>query len=766
LSQVDQPQGISAHNIYLAYLQRSRLVAGGFVAPNWTRDGKGLLFAQGGPGDGAIVKVDLGAGTASPVLDVASVRTALAGASGHEPPYRGLPFTGFQEDEDGRIRFVYEEDTWLVDPDTSELKRGPAIDPLMQSLGWSPNADLKPRRWSRVDYLSLTLPVPEQRSPSGEWFASIRDGNIVLRSARGTTASERLLTHDASPECYWDIEAERLKDLSGRRFAFRAVNPWSPDSLTLLACRRDTSGVFRAARIDWLVAFEQVTYFARAKAGGKLDRLQAFFVDVRSGNLTPARLPALAEHYLQFLAWHPGGNEALLIAYSRDFRVVTIFAAHRETGVVRELLRESSRTFVKIWHSAIFSGEHGFHLLPDGSGFLWLSTRDGWNHLYHYDMTGNLLGQLTSGDWPVHEIAHIADARVYFTGSIDRARPYDVHVCRVPLQGGSVEQLTRDKGIHSPTFAPTGQAFLDSHSAVDRPTRTDLVKADGTRLRVLSEMDISRLEAIGYRPPEEFTVKAADGATDVWGVLYKPIDFDPSCSYPVIEYIYGGPQTIETPRFFAVEKRMMRSVNVPWALAHLGYIVVCLDGRGTPGRSKAFHDVICGNWTAGIDDHIRAMDQLCQRHDWMDARRVGIYGHSWGGYFATAALIRAPDTYYAGVAYAPGYDPWDSILYEPYLGLPCHNRAAYESADLVRHATGLRRPLLIAVGTSDLNFNSSMKMTRALIDAGIDHELVVVPGAFHHFSGTEEDYLLSKLTAWFDRHVRSVAPRSTRHSSD
>jgi dipeptidyl aminopeptidase/acylaminoacyl peptidase len=460
----------------------------------------------------------------------------------------------------------------------------------------------------------------------------------------------------------------------------------------------------------------------------------------------------LEDRYVILLGWDPTGYEALISIYSRDFKRVDIVAANRETGAVRTLLTETAETFVKIQHDP-FAGRHGFHVLPDGSGFVWLSTRDGWNHIYRYDWNGGLVGRLTSGGWPVYEVKQVGnDGFVYFTAAIDPARPYDVHVCRVPLNGGAVEQLTREQGIHSPSFAPGGQAFLDTHSTVDRPTRTDLVKVDGTRLMVVSEMDISRLEAVGYTPAEEFTVKAADDETDLWGVLYKPFDFDPSVSYPVIEYIYAGPQTIAAQRYFAVTERHNFTA---WALAQLGYIVVCLDGRGTPGRSKAFHDVIYSNWAAGVPDHATAIRQLCQRYPWMDASRVGIFGHSWGGYFSACALMYAPEVYHASVSSAPGLNPWDMIIWEPYLDLPQRNPAAYDRDNLLDQAQKVKGKLMLVVGTSDhYNINTTLKMTRALIDAGIDHELVIVPQAHHVYEGADQEYYLMKLTGWLDRHVK------------
>jgi dipeptidyl aminopeptidase/acylaminoacyl peptidase len=270
----------------------------------------------------------------------------------------------------------------------------------------------------------------------------------------------------------------------------------------------------------------------------------------------------------------------------------------------------------------------------------------------------------------------------------------------------------------------------------------------------VSEMDISRLEAIVYTPAEEFTVKAADGKTDLWGVLYKPFDFDSSASYPVIEFIYAGPQVITARRFFAVTEDYY---NTAWALAHLGYIVVCLDGRGTPGRSKAFHDAIYRHWAAGVPDHAGAIRQLCERHPWMDAGMVGIFGHSWGGYFSACALIHFPDVYRASVSSAPGLNPWDMIIWEPYLDLPVRGRGAYDRDNLLRQADKVKGKLMLVVGTSDHStIHTALKMTRAMIDAGVDHEIVVLPEAPHRFTGSDLDHYRMKLVGWFDRHVKNT----------
>jgi dipeptidyl aminopeptidase/acylaminoacyl peptidase len=732
--------------VYKAYLDRHEFVSGGSLPPNWTHDGTGVWYAEGAPENTVILRTDLKTGETAPLFNVAAVRAALAAATGHEPPYHGLPFIRFTAVKAGRGEFDYDGTRWQIDLATSQIER-------VEQGGIAQHA--MPRLWSRYDYLSWTGEVREQLSPDGAWFASVRENNLVLRSTHD--GLEQPLTTCGTVECFWDIEAQRLKLLKDWRTTVGAISPWSHDSLTLLAYQRDLTGVFRLPRINWLKPFEAVDYVPFQKAGARLDRVRPVFIDIRSGRQTPVALESIEDRYIQLLAWHPNGKEALIIVYTRDFKLVDIVVAERESGVARTLLTESAASFVRIQHDAMYFGQHGFWMLPNGSGFLWMSSRDGWDHLYRYDWSGHLLGQLTCGAWPVHDVAYIgSDGWVYCMAATDVARPYDIHVCRVPLNGGKVEQLTSEKGIHAAAFAPHGQAFLDTHSAVDRPTRTDLVRADGAPVRVLSTMDISRLKGVGYTPPEQFTVKAADGLTELWGVLYKPFDFDPARNYPVIESIYSGPQSIWTQHSFSVHSDL-KFLNLPWALAQLGYIVVCLDARGTPGRSKAFHDVVYGNWTAGVMDHASAIDQLCARHRWMDANRVGICGGSWGGYFSTCALIQAPDTYHAAVSYAPGYDLWNSILCEPYLDLPQRNRVAYDAADLMRYADKVKGKLMIVIGTSDQGcMSSAIKMTRALIDRGIDHEFVAIPQAGHGFvTSADRSYFLMKLTGWFDRHVKN-----------
>ena len=687
-----------AERRFRAYLDRSSLCIGGRLTANWSHDGR-FFIAPGDPG---------AVGSGSRSIDVA---------------------TGAEQSP--------------ASPDLSPSQ---------------PPAHPQPQFWQRGGFVG-EYPVPEVLSPDGQWFASVRDHNIVLRSTRDGRLQP--VTFNGSSDRPWDIEAPQGRILPGLEFEMCLTTPWKPDSLALFGCRRDLDGVFRLPRIYWLNAFEEADFTPFPKAGSRMDRTQPCIIDIRSGVCRDIGVEELEDRYVQLLGWRTDGSEVLLIIYTRDFKHIQLIAADGTTGSARPILEESCSTFIKIQHDTLLAGAHGFMLLPDNTGFLWLSTRDGFNHIYHYRFDGTLVGQLTQGAWPVHDIRHIGqDGHAYFTAAVDLDRPYDVHVCRVPLAGGDVQRLTETSGIHTPSFSPNGDAFLDVHSRFDRPFQSDLRRSDGTLLRTVAKMDIAPLEAVGYVPPEEFVVKAADGVTDLWGILYKPADFDPNTRYPVIEHIYGGPQIVATARQFAVGDRAAR--NIPWAIAQLGYIVVCLDGRGTPGRSKAFQDTVYGAWGVNeIPDHAGAVRQLIARHHWMDGDRVGIMGHSWGAYFSTLALVQAPDLYKAAVSSSPGYDPWDSILYEPYLDLPGRNRAAYDHAALPKHAAKVKGALLMASGTSEFSvIGSAMKMSRALIEENVQHELVILPGEYHAYVGAGERYFIDKAVHWFDMHLGSKGGRS------
>ena len=279
-----------------------------------------------------------------------------------------------------------------------------------------------------------------------------------------------------------------------------------------------------------------------------------------------------------------------------------------------------------------------------------------------------------------------------------------------------------------------------------------LRRADGTLLQILSKANIDALKAeLKWSPSEEFVVKAADGKTDLYGVLYKPYDFDPNKKYPVIEWVYAGPQTAWVPRAFTD----LRGVW-PQALAQLGFITFIVDARGTPGRGKGFQDVVYGNFGRyEIPDHVATLKQLAEKRSYMDLNRVGVYGGSWGGYMTLRAMFLAAKVYQVGVALAPVVEPYlDAATHEPYIGLPQNNKEGYEYASNLRLAGNLKGKLLLSIGTSDFLFSHTMKMVDALIRADKPFDLLVLPEQSHGPTGRSGKYWREAVRRYFQEHLK------------
>jgi YD repeat-containing protein len=453
------------------------------------------------------------------------------------------------------------------------------------------------------------------------------------------------------------------------------------------------------------------------------------------------------------VGWRPDGSEVLFLRMRGDHKRLDLMAADPTTGNVRSVITESEETFIKgiatdpHWNESCWP-------LDDRGHLIWMSERDGWNHLYLYDLNGNLLRQLTDGEFAVIGIVAVDERNgwIYFTGQGEAHRPYDIHLYRVNLQGEGLAQLTEPTGAHDIQFSPSLEYFIDTHSSVDRPPSSDLRTADGTLLQTLSVASIERLEELAWVPPEEFVVKAQDGITDLHGVLLKPYDFDPEKSYPVVEYVYAGPQGVVHPRSF---------LPADWqpfqALAQLGFIVFAVDGRGTPGRGKAFQDVVYGNFARGeIPEHVAVLRQLGQERPYMDLTRVGVWGWSWGGYFTVRALLTAPDVYHVGVALAASVGEY-GYPNDIYQG-PLRDTTEFDYASNSRLASGLEGKLLLIYGTNDIHveFAAGMIMVDALIEASVPFDLLVFPERDHFLPlqrGYASDYFWEATRRYFQKHL-------------
>jgi dipeptidyl aminopeptidase/acylaminoacyl peptidase len=746
--------------MYYRYLEFASYVKGGSIQPHWMADGSSFWYAEGAPANTVIWKVDPRANTKTPLFDTARLAQALTKVLGHEPPYKGLPFDKFSfvdahdpllqglkprsssaldvaaeaaTHNEKAVKFAVEGKEFVLQLDTYAITRAPA-------LSEEEKKRLVPRV-VRKSFPRTASDVVEVLSPDGRWFAGLKEHNLWLRSTYdGRTVQ---LTTDGVKDYEWD-----------RWGSLYPWAQWSPDSFKLAVKKVDYRKVPKIPVVHWLKPREEVEWVRHSRAGEPIHRSELYIVDILSKRQVRVDIGEEPDQFIYILEWRPDGSEFFFLRTDRLWKTLDLMAADPITGSTRVVVTETQKTFLR-------PSRRRLTLLEDGERFIWMSERDGWDHLYLYTIDGNLVRRLTEGAFPVMrvEAVDLKAEYVYFTAHGEPQRPYDTHLYRVNLEGKGFTRLTEATGQHAIQFAPSKEFFLDKHSSVARPPVVELRSADGTLLQTLSKANIEALkEELKWKPPEEFVVKAADGETDLYGVLYKPYDFDPNRKYPVIDHIYAGPQTTWVPRTFAIERRTL-ILKLAQPLAQLGFIVFIVDGRGTPGRGKEFQDVIYGNFGRNeIPDHVATLKQLAAERPYIDLGRAGIFGGSWGGYMTIRAMVFAPDVYHVGVASAPAADLYFAALaVEPYLGLRQENKEAYEYGSSLRLAGNLKGKLLLICNTLDVNtpFSATMKIVEALIRAGKPYDLIVLPEQNHWPSGTSHTYWREAMRRYFQEHLQS-----------
>lgn len=701
--------------VYEQLLDFSSLVKQGSVAPIWRNDGSRFVYLSAKDNEQRYVELDPSSGKVTPFFNELKLHSALSRVLDTKTVNRNLPLKQFSFfDSDKVIRFE-------IDGRQIELT---LKDYSVNVLSAEANARID-RRQARATTTNFPSTAPphnyEIPSPAGDRLLAIKDHNLWLRN----------IIDDRTRALTWDGTS---------RYSWSADVTWSEDGNFLAAFKVDARKVHHMPVVHWLKRQEEVSYHLYPQAGGILPQRELHFIDVLSGSRVPVVMGNDAT-YIRQLGWHPNKDEFMFFCLSREGKRVELRAAHKKTGKVRVLWEDENQETFVVDHMQFWTGLL-FKMLDDGR-FIVSSQRSGWNHLYLYGPHKGkyrLVKQLTKGAFPVQSIVGVDEVNgtVFFMASPDKRRIYDQHFMRVELSGKGLIQLTNEIGYHNITLSPSKKYFLDTHSTVARPQVTELRRTEsGQRVTELSRMKISKLTRIGWQAPEEFVAKAADGKTDLHGIIRKPWNFDPHKKYPVIEYIYGGPQITVVPRTF-VPTSFSSAMNFCNALTQLGFIVVSLDARGTPGRSKDFQDVVYGNLGRHeVADHAAVLREIADTRSYMDMERVGIVGGSYGGYFTTRALLQAPSLYKVGVAAAPAVH-LDNVLagtVEAYMGgRPQDTHRLYDYADNRRLLDRLEGKLLIMQPTSDINvpFGQSMQLVDALIQVNKPHDLVIVPEANHH----------------------------------
>ncbi|HMC12475.1 MAG TPA: prolyl oligopeptidase family serine peptidase, partial [Pirellulaceae bacterium] len=576
------------------------------------------------------------------------------------------------------------------------------------------------------------------RSPDGKWTASIKDSNVVIRDGES------------------DKEIPLSKD--GRDGRAYGMLDWSPDSKTLVAFRIEPGEQKEVHLIE-----------TSPRGGGRAvlhsrpyalpgDRFTAYELHVF--NVPDQKEIKCEVDRIDFgtprIRWNNDGDSFTYQQVDRGHQRLRLIEVNARHGGSRYLIDEKTDTFIWTAHAESVN-LRPFNWLEKTDELIYVSERDGWRHLYVVDAKeGAIKNQITKGDFVVRGIERIDEEnrQIWFRacGRNPDQDPYFVHFYRVNFDGTGLVALTAGNGTHTVQFSPDNQYLIDTYSRVDQPPIHELRRAsDGQLICKLEEADITELKSRDWEAPEVFTAKGRDGQTDIWGIICRPKGFDPAKRYPVIEQIYAGPQGSFVPKSFSAQQRFS-------ALTDLGFIVVQMDGMGTANRSKAFHDVCWKKLKdAGLPDRILWHKAVAAKYPWYDISRVGIYGGSAGGQNSTAALLFHPDFYKVGVSGCGCHDnrmdkaSWN----EQWMGYPVGPQ--YAECSNLENASKLRGKLMLIVGEMDTNVptESTFRLADALIKAGKDFDLVVVPGAGHGMGGT---YGTRRMHDFFVRHLLGQEP--------
>ncbi len=727
--------------------------------PNWIGDTHHFWYRKSVKGGGEFVWVDAESGSKRPAFDHEKIAASLSAAGGKTYQANTLPFTEFKfADGEAAIEFVADRSTWRCTVGDSACRktgaapvsggrggrggRGPEAEEESPSEGpWENDAvaddapQVSPQQGQGgrgttggAGAIQRNLVRP---SPDGNWEALIRNFNVYLRKKGETEATP--LSQDGSEGNYYLLQSIA----------------WSPDSRRLAAYRRRPGYVREVHYVESSPADQlqpKHSTIVYAKPGDTLALDQPVLFEVETRQAVPIDSSLFPNPYsLSRMEWWKDGRGFTFEYNQRGHQVYRVIEVAADTGAARALISEESRTFVDyrpLVSNARDTGKKVRYNVADGKEIVWGSERDGWEHLYLYDgLAGRVKNQITKGNWVVRAVTKVDEEKrqVWFqaSGMEPGQDPYFVHYYRINFDGTGLTRFTEAAGEHSVAFSPDMKYYVDQWSRVDMPTVAELRRTEDRKVLLeLEKGDKAALEAAGWKAPEPFSAAGRDGKTEIWGVIFRPTNFDPAKKYPVVEQIYAGPQGSFVPKAWS---------GASQALAELGFIVVQIDGMGTNNRSKAFHDVAFKNLgDAGFEDRILWHKAVAAKYPWYDIARVGVYGTSAGGQNAMGALLFHPEFYKVAVSNSGCHDNrMDKIWWnEQWMSWPLGPQ--YAASSNVDNAAKLQGKLLLVLGEMDNNVDpsSTLQVVNALIKANKKFDLLVVPGGGHGAGGAYYQHLL------------------------
>ncbi len=602
------------------------------------------------------------------------------------------------------------------------------------------------------------------KSPDGTKTAFIRDWNLWIRE-QGASRETALTTDGIKDFGY-------ATDNAGWTRSDAPILVWSPDSKKIATFQQDQRNVGEMYLVDTGVGHPRLQAWKYPLPGdATVAMLQRVVIDTVSKQIVRFQMPpdqhrstlcddiSCRSNEWTDVQWSDDGKSVAFVSTSRDHKQEVLNIADAATGAVRQVLTETVDTFYESGNGAV-----NWRYLPASNEVIWFSEKDNWGQLYLHDATtGRLKNRITSGDGNVTQLLRVdGKNRVLYFAAVGKESgrdPYYRHLYRVGFDGHDQQLLTPANADHTVTLSPSADWFVDVYSTPDTPPVAELRTSAGALALPLEKADISKLTAAGWKPPQQITVKARDGATDLYGLLYAPTSLDTTRKYPIVNHIYPGPQTGSVgSRSFSAARGDAQ------ALAELGFVVVEIDGMGTPWRSKKFHEAYFGNMGDNtIPDQVAGMRELAARYPWIDIDRAGIYGHSGGGYATAAAMFSFPDFFKVGISEAGNHDNrnYEDDWAEKWQGLLKSNTDGttnYDNQAMQLVAKNLKGKLLLAHGTMDTNVppSNTLLVVNELIRANKDFDLIMLPNRGHGFGN--EPYMVRRRWDYFVKNLLGQEP--------
>jgi dipeptidyl aminopeptidase/acylaminoacyl peptidase len=695
------------------------------VEANWLENGPRFWYRndlKGGTKEFILVNAEKC--TKQAAFDHKKVAEALSQAAGKQFESDKLPFNDFKFVEDGNaLEFNAERAKWKCDVNSYQCTKIGDMNDAEVQRSQQPG---RGRGFGRRSPFGQQPPAgivedKPVKSPDGNWEVYSKDYNLYMRST--LTSEVYQLTSDGSADSFYSGKRDNVM--------------WSPNSkkfqtvIVKPAPKRVIHYIESSPNDQVQPKYHDFEY---EKPGDPItiEKPRLFDVETKKQVEVSDKLFPNPYYGMENYQWKPDSSEFYFYYNQRGHQAGRVIAVNADTGQTRIVVDEKSDTFID------YSGKKYLTYLIDTNELVWSSERDGWNHLYLYDIrTGSVKNQITKGQWVWRRVDKIDKEKrqLWFqaSGYYKDQDPYFIHYFRVNFDGSGLVELTKGNGTHTIRYSPDRKYYVDTYSRVDMPPVSELMRAeDGSLVCEIEKADASDLLATGWKAPESLVSMSRDDRFEIWGVIYRPTNFDPNKKYPVIEDIYAGPQDSFVPKSW-------RNFYNQQSLAELGFIVVQIDGMGTSNRCRDFHHFAFKNLgDAGLPDRIKWMKKAAEKYPYMDITRVGVYGTSAGGQSSTGAVLFHPEFYKVAVSSCGCHDNRMDKLWwnEQWMSYPIGQEYAEQSN--VTNAGKLQGKLMLIVGEMDHNVDpsSTMQVVNALIKAKKDFDLIVVPGMDHSDGGS------------------------------